>query len=1198
DVREAQAKLARRFIDEGGLGEQEARQWAAASSPVLAQFRAESRHQAEELSDELFRSITEAADRLNKEARQEAHDVLEQVKARRDELVAAAVTAQGEAEVAIQGKMLGEAFDAAPVRDLHAFDGSGLIDPEATAVRMTMLVDEVVTPNLARQREAVLVMIRTDIEEILEEAVEVGSEEFLDKARRAQLVHLRARVVAIEDGSVDPQMVDVAFKAVDADSARNLLDDLGDDLARGVEVMRARGNSRKVRHVLGEIASVTDDPSLMHPFWTDAWVRDALAVGMMDRHPSVIAKMVDGNITTGKLRQASVERFQDRYITRLEQLGQTFKSLHNEQLRLGESPALLALRNGDYATASRRSAELSEIISGATGWDGHISITQVAVGQNRGRWSVSWIPDVAEGADLPSIREQVAALREGNLTEDVLRGRGLDEVIWFRDLEDTIDRLLQDRTLQAAERAVAKSSPVGRAAADAAAAKEAWGRLLPKLDSAISGNRGAVKRLQTAVQVTGRSGARRWSKDWLALERALPQHQVDQLRDKVHRLILSDANAAPADRQLLRWNDADWQAKKFRPLEEAAASLNRMQTDLGAQLKAAVIDEHRASLEAAQEMAAVLGRVVSRGADADADGFAKGIPNRAAVLDEGFREDLALVAALANDLGIDGLAKKAKKLYGVNPSDIAMTGAEVRTFAALGEIPERSLQRSFAEGLVPGESFGLTGSALAQVNVDPLTGILLESMTNNMRAMMSPLGADMFRELHQKVYGYWKGAATVYRPSFHWRNYLSALWNGQIAYTRLSAYREAFGIGKFRDVVNRNGSLEEALDTIKNPVLRAKVQRAWEEGIFQTGFGATEFRNTPGARLGRSQAQNIRDAANPVGAEFLPSQAGGRIMTRIEDYMRLATFLSWYDPANTSSSRLARDMVHRVHFDYSNLTELERKAKILAPFFVWSRRNIPLQLEMMIERPGLINRYGHVMRNVRENFGAGGEEFDDYPSNPWLSTTAVGTGIVFNEDSPTWMRVMFDPDLPPLDLERTPFFSRDKGIAGVFSLTEWTNMVTEVLGPQVQMPFRLNRQSEFNDTNAPVGMNQVFSALDLVDFWGGIEKSSDGQVQVSYNTRAIWETAFPFWNEYTAGFENRPDQMGRLGMPESPALTERLRAFLLSQTRGIGIKGQTPADSKSGAFEASDVLRDLEVKTARGILPDSGAEWFQQLLGR
>lgn len=1183
DVRAAQAKLVKRLVDEHNLPEGEARKWAAATAQTMVTFRAESREMAEQFAEEIFVAVRESIDRADRGARHAARNKLDEIDARVARMVEAADEGFEELEEAFNVKMVGEAESVAS-RDLHVINEQGVIDPVATQLRMQALVDEVIAPNLVRQRAAVVNTLTQDIEEILTEAAELGAEEFLDKARRSKLVFLQARLHAIEEGAVESSSILGAIGVVDSDMAKSLLDDLGDDLVRGLEIT----GSRKRLYTLEMLASVSDNPSLMHEFWTDEWVRDVLAGGMLDRHPSIIANSVDGKITRAALRDAAVDRFQDRYASRLDQLANKLESLQKARAHSSiESVGLRALRDGNYVEAAQQANIISETIRTATGWKGRLSITQVAVGKNKGSWRISWLNDL--DAELPSIREQVTALRSGTLDEAALHGRGIEEVLWWRDLEDSLTAAVESDALLVARRNVDElMDPKFRSSA-----LDAWESLAPKLDSALTGRKGGVARLASAV----RSPSGRWSREWLALERALPQHQIDKLRDTVHRLIISDENVFGVDKALLKWNDLEWNAKAFRPVEEAAGALERTAGELAQRAKTAEIAEHKQAIAIAQELTATLGAVARRAAEVDVNKVVKGVPARAAVMDEAFRKDLSHAAALANQLGIDGVAKTAKKRYGVRPSDLGMTSAEITRIAALGQVPERSLVRGFREGFVPAESFGLSGTFLNDVDLDPIIGMQLENMVNNLRALYTPLGVEMVSEVANGVLQMWKTSATVARPSFHWRNTISAIWNGMIAGTTMDSYRKSFGIGKWRDAMNAGRSIDEALELIPDLNTRAAVRAAHEVGVLDSGFGASEFKRVPGLRATMSGKEKARAAATPWSKDFLPALAGGRMMTRIEDYMRLATFMSWFDATNPSSGRLAKAMVDAVHFDYANLTNLERRVKKYIPFFIWTRRNIPLQLQVMLERPGLLNRYSHLMTGVRDNFNAGAEEFDDFPTNPYLSTVSAGTNVVFNADTPFWARLIMDPDLPTTDLERLPIFSTDKGFAGVFSLTEWVNFGAEMIGPQFSTPMNLNQQSEYNDVNAPVGFNQIFGALDAIDFWGLIDKSADGDVQIPYTARALFETVFPFWSEYTAGFENRPDAMARLGMTQDPSLADRGRAFALRQARGFGASLQIPGDTKSAAFNASDVMRDMKRREAKGLNED-GTEWIKELLGR
>ena len=133
------------------------------------------------------------------------------------------------------------------------------------------------------------------------------------------------------------------------------------------------------------------------------------------------------------------------------------------------------------------------------------------------------------------------------------------------------------------------------------------------------------------------------------------------------------------------------------------------------------------------------------------------------------------------------------------------------------------------------------------------------------------------------------------------------------------------------------------------------------------------------------------------------------------------------------------------------------------------------------------------------------------------------------------------------------------------------------------MPFQLGNSDEFGDVNAPVGLNEVFKLLDAVDFWGGIEQSADGQVQISYNTRSIFETLLPFYREFTAGFETDPNRQGKLGINEDRGILDVLGGYAVSGGKGLGFQTQAPSDAKSAAYEAQEVLRELRLKQQKGI---------------
>jgi hypothetical protein len=60
-----------------------------------------------------------------------------------------------------------------------------------------------------------------------------------------------------------------------------------------------------------------------------------------------------------------------------------------------------------------------------------------------------------------------------------------------------------------------------------------------------------------------------------------------------------------------------------------------------------------------------------------------------------------------------------------------------------------------------------------------------------------------------------------------------------------------------------------------------------------------------------------------------------------------------------ATPEVARDLVNKYHFDYGNMTDFEKKfMRTLVPFYTFTRKNLPLQLEHLTSNPGRItNQY-------------------------------------------------------------------------------------------------------------------------------------------------------------------------------------------------------------------------------------------------
>jgi hypothetical protein len=109
-------------------------------------------------------------------------------------------------------------------------------------------------------------------------------------------------------------------------------------------------------------------------------------------------------------------------------------------------------------------------------------------------------------------------------------------------------------------------------------------------------------------------------------------------------------------------------------------------------------------------------------------------------------------------------------------------------------------------------------------------------------------------------------------------------------------------------------------------------------------------------RWGQSIGENLGiKGVGGVTRDVLPAVRAGRTAgTNIEDFFRGAQWNS--QVRRGAAPSVAADAVNRLHFDYDALTGFEKNVmRRLVPFYTFARRNLPLQAENLVTRPGVIN---------------------------------------------------------------------------------------------------------------------------------------------------------------------------------------------------------------------------------------------------
>ena len=204
--------------------------------------------------------------------------------------------------------------------------------------------------------------------------------------------------------------------------------------------------------------------------------------------------------------------------------------------------------------------------------------------------------------------------------------------------------------------------------------------------------------------------------------------------------------------------------------------------------------------------------------------------------------------------------------------------------------------------------------------------------------------------LYTKSLTWWKANALI-APGYHFRNMFSNIslnYLGDV--TNPKWYKDAFNLQ--RKYFLSPKSLSKAERKVLDEMAR--------EGVLRRGFFSADLQRTfydvfHKPKWFSKDAKKVMLGDNPVGALF-----GTRghfpklnfvVGEEVEANARIAHYLAkrakGFDPKQAGLS------VKKFLFDYADLSEFERKImKNVIPFYTFMRKNIPLQMETLLKRPG------------------------------------------------------------------------------------------------------------------------------------------------------------------------------------------------------------------------------------------------------
>jgi len=186
------------------------------------------------------------------------------------------------------------------------------------------------------------------------------------------------------------------------------------------------------------------------------------------------------------------------------------------------------------------------------------------------------------------------------------------------------------------------------------------------------------------------------------------------------------------------------------------------------------------------------------------------------------------------------------------------------------------------------------------------------------------------------VQNWWKAQALV-APSYHIRNMAGNFWNNFLA--GVSDPQAYFRAGKlqtgkaidFIDDAGRHWTNGTILDAAKRSGV---LGRGWYAKDIDIGIGA----------------EMARASWNPLRQNFSLYRGNRAVGEAFENNARLAHFIDKLKKGETIDN--AALSVKKYLFDYADLTTIEQQIlKRAMPFFTWTRKNIPLQLEHLVKQP-------------------------------------------------------------------------------------------------------------------------------------------------------------------------------------------------------------------------------------------------------
>lgn len=317
--------------------------------------------------------------------------------------------------------------------------------------------------------------------------------------------------------------------------------------------------------------------------------------------------------------------------------------------------------------------------------------------------------------------------------------------------------------------------------------------------------------------------------------------------------------------------------------------------------------------------------------------------------------------------------------------------------------------------------------------------IIATELSNAMQNVTAALYKTDIWGVIEKYSAFFKTYATA-RPGFHVRNAMSGVFMNIVAGVKPSRQLEALGVWRsFAD--NPIGWWRNATERERSAMI----------AVFGSGAGG-QFHETGIGSVTGAGGKAYGWLMNNRLTNFNRKWGGNT-----EGVMRLGMALDSIDRGHPIAGAL--DRITKYHFDYTQVSGMDRRAKLLIPFWTFMSRNFPLQVEQMWLKPRAYAWYQSFVRNVAETP-------DPLTPDYWLAQGAFTTDPNAADKEKPWYLA---PDLPFLRIAE-PAIAASQG--------DWSKTLFSDVNPLFLAPVEALYMGHKAYTGAPIeGYEEVSPAM-------------------------------------------------------------------------------------------------------------------------